>query len=272
MVNEHISFTKYTYLMNRIAYWLVNNNKKFNTRQVYSYMNRVADYGTIIKAIKKRGTNYQQDSLIAEFVECAIYDNKDLSFLPNYVSDTDGTKYYKNCYVSMANRVSAYEVLNGVSPAIVYLEDPHGNGTTSDTTDITLKRFTDKFGGVTDIDSCLNKIRGRGYGYYYNSKYNTQETINKIYNKQGVNCTDSSQLFYRLGLALGYNVQFIHVRCRTGTGHVRLRLKHSKHTGGSWIYRDPAAVLNGNSVSSNWCMNGTILAYDPAWIFSDLYQ
>lgn len=172
----------------------------------------------------------------------------------------------------MANRVSAYEVLNGVSPAIVYLEDPHGNGTTSDTTDITLKRFTDKFGGVTDIDSCLNKIRGRGYGYYYNSKYNTQETINKIYNKQGVNCTDSSQLFYRLGLALGYNVQFIHVRCRSGTGHVRLRLKHSKHTGGSWIYRDPAAVLNGNSVSSNWCMNGTILAYDPAWIFSDLYQ
>lgn len=98
MVNEHISFTKYTYLMNRIAYWLVNNNKKFNTRQVYSYMNRVADYGTIIKAIKERGTNYQQDSLIAEFVECAIFDNKDLSFLPNYVSDTDGTKYYKNCY------------------------------------------------------------------------------------------------------------------------------------------------------------------------------
>lgn len=54
MVNEHISFTKYTYLMNRIAYWLVNNNKKFNTRHVYSYMNRVADYGTIIKAIKER--------------------------------------------------------------------------------------------------------------------------------------------------------------------------------------------------------------------------
>lgn len=46
----------------------------------------------------------------------------------------------------------------------------------------------------------------------------------------------------------------------------------TKHTGGSWIYRDPAAVLDGNSVSSNWCMNGTILAYDPAWIFSDLYQ
>lgn len=43
-------------------------------------MNRSADYGTIIRVIKERGTNYQPDSLIAEFVECAIYDNTDLSF------------------------------------------------------------------------------------------------------------------------------------------------------------------------------------------------
>lgn len=122
MTREYTNYTNYSNICNRIAYWLVNNNKKFNVRQVYGYMNRTADYGTIIRVIKERGTNYQSDSLITEFVECAIHDNKDLSFLPNYVSDTDGTKYYKNCYVSMANRVSAYEVLNGVSPAIVYLE------------------------------------------------------------------------------------------------------------------------------------------------------
>lgn len=272
MVNEHISFTKYTYLMNRIAYWLVNNNKKFNTRQMYSYMNRVADYGTIIKAIKERGTNYQQDSLIAEFVECAIYDNTDLSFLPNYVSDTDGTRYYKNCYVSMANRVSAYEVLHGRSPAIVYINDSHGNGTTSNTTDVTLQKCYNAFGKFNTIDEFLSKIQGKGYAYYYNSIYNTDTTINRIKNRQGANCTDSSQLAYRVGKGLGYDVQFIHVKCKSGTGHVRIRLKHPKHTGGNWIYRDPASVLKGNGVTSNWCMNGTILAYDPAWIFSDLYQ
>ena len=34
MDRDHISFTEYTYLMCRIAYWLINNNKKFNTRNV----------------------------------------------------------------------------------------------------------------------------------------------------------------------------------------------------------------------------------------------
>lgn len=271
-MNKSISFSEYTYLMNRIGYWLVKNGKKFNKRNVYGYFNRSADRGTIERKLLENGTNYKEDSLLAEYVECAVHDNQDLSFLPTYVSGADDTKYFKNCYVSMAQRVSAYEVVNGRSPAVVYVEDPKGNGTTSNTTDSTLKRFTDAFGSVTDIDSCLRKIQGRGYGYYYNSQYNTQNTINRIVKKQGVNCTDSSQLFYRLALALGYSAQFIHVKCRGGDGHVRLRLKHNKNTGGSWIYRDPAAVLKGNAVSSNWCMNGAVIAYDPKWVFTDLYQ
>lgn len=273
MVNEHISFTKYTYLMNRIAYWLVRNNKKFNTRNVYGYMNRSADYGTIIRVIKERGTNYQQDSLIAEFVECAIYDNKDLSFLPNYVSDTDGTKYYKNCYVSMANRVSAYEVLNGVSPAIVYINDPHGNGTTSSSVDGTLQKTRNVLGDFSTIDEFLARIQGRGYGYYYNSRYNTDETIKRLKNKQPLNCTDITQLMYRLGIAMGYECQIIHIKCSGGDGHVRMRLKHPVNTEGTWILRDGASVLAGNGIRSNWCTsNYTLLAYDPSWIFNDLYQ
>jgi len=40
-------------------------------------------------------------------------------------------------------------------------------------------------------------------------------------------------------------VQFVHVKCRvSGTGHIRLRLRHKKHTGGNWINRDPAAVAD----------------------------
>ena len=46
---------QYWLLMNNIAYWLVRNNKKFNTRQVYGYQGREADYGTIIRVIKERG-------------------------------------------------------------------------------------------------------------------------------------------------------------------------------------------------------------------------
>ena len=91
-------------------------------------------------------------------------------------------------------------------------------------------------------------------------------------NKQPINCTDSSQVGYVIALALGYEVQFVHVKCSSGTGHVRLRLKHPVNTEGTWIYRDPASVLNGNSIRSNWCTsNYTLLAYDPAWVMTDIY-
>lgn len=37
---------------------------------------------------------------------------------------------------------------------------------------------------------------------------------------------------------------YVHVRCRvSGTGHIRLRLRHKKHTGGKWINRDPQRLL-----------------------------
>ena len=121
MTQEYISHTEYCYLMNRIAYWLIKNGKKFNTRTIYGYFGREADYGTIIKVVKERGTDYQSDALIAEFIECAIADNDDKSFLPATVTGSDGTKYDKDTYVSMANRVSAYEVNNGKSPLVVYV-------------------------------------------------------------------------------------------------------------------------------------------------------
>ena len=263
---DHINLGEYWYCMNRIALWLVRNKKQFKTRSIYGFDGRTADYATIVQAVKDRGDDVGLDGLIAEFVECAIFDNSDLSFLPAYVTCSDKkTKLYLNTYVSMANRVSAYEVLNGRSPNIVYIKDENS----SSNVDGVLSSFISKFGNVSCIDDCLEKIKGRRYAYYYNSAYNTQTTINRIYNRLGVNCTDSAQLFYRLAIALGYEVQFVHVRCSSGTGHVRLRLRKN---GGSWFYRDPAAVLDGNSISYNWCSNGSVIAYNPSWIFSDLYQ
>ena len=77
------------------------------------------------------------------------------------------------------------------------------------------------------------------------------------------------------GKSLGYDVQFVHVKCRvSGTGHIRLRLRHKKHTEGNWINRDPAAVADTTSgnVRSLWCEDGYLIAYDPSWIFTDLYS
>jgi hypothetical protein len=274
MTEEYITFKEYTYLMNRIAYWILTHNdlNQIKFRNIYGYFRQVVDQQTLIDYIRKKGnTLYMEDHLVAEFVECLIVDNKNLSILPAYVTGSDGTKYYTNTFVSFANRVSAYEVLKGKSPAIVYIKDENKTSTSTPTLDY----FESKFGKCEYIDDAMAKIQGRGYAYYYNSAYNTNTTINRIANRQGVNCTDSAQLFYRLAYDMNnkygrkYEVQFVHVFCQSGTGHIRLRLRSN---GGNWFYRDPSACLDGNGVTYNWCSNGSVNAYNPSWIFSDLYQ
>ena len=268
---ESVSYKEYATCINRIGQWTVGNGKKFKKRDLYGYFGRAADLKTVEHALRTRFQDnvFTDDSLTAEYIECAVVDNLDLSFLPAYVTGTDGTRYYKDTYVDMANRVSAYEVLNGVSPKIVYLKKENTASASSGIVTNAFKNALGTFDGT--IDGALKLIQGRGYSYYYDSKYNTQNTINRVKNRLGANCTDITQVLYRIGIENGYTVQFIHVQCSTG-GHIRMRLKHPKHTGGNWIYRDGASVLKGNAINSNWCMNGRIIAYDPSWIFNDLYQ
>lgn len=266
---EYINLGEYVYCMNRIAWWLIKNNKKFNVRQLYAYGGRVADYGTVIQAIKNRGDNVELDFIISEFVEAAIYDNKDLSFLPAYVTCSDGkTKLYLNTYVDMANRVSAYEVLNGESPNIVYIKD--SNTTSSDT--LVLDKFESNLGHVEYIDDALELVQGYGYAFYFSDGYTVPETIERIVNGYGANCYDSAELFYRLALEMNtkygrhYEVQYLHVWCPvSGYDHIRLRLRSN---GGNWFYRDPACVLDGGSVESNWCgTSNNILEINPSFMF-----
>ena len=269
--DDAISYNEYLYLMNRVAWWLINNNKSFKKRDVYNHFTSVAKQADLIATIKSRKGEKNDDPLVAEFVECAIVDNSSsLTFLPTTVTGPDGKQYAKSCYVDMANRVSAYEITNNVSPRYVTVREsaPVSNKNTE-----ILKYFQNKFGvKITDFDSFLRTIQGRGYSGYFNSKYSTKKSIDRMKNKQPINCTDSSQVGYVIALARGYEVQFVHVKCSSGTGHVRLRLKHPVYTEGEWIYRDPAAVLKGNGIRSNWCTsNYTLLAYDPAWVMTDIY-
>lgn len=269
-MTESIGYKEYEYLCAKIAYWLLNNNKSFKKRDYYNNGVKRADLEKSI--LDKKGG--LQNNNINEYVECAIEDNKnDLTFLPNYVVNPVGKKYYKDCYVDMAQRVSAYEVLNGKSPAIVYVQNPNNNTVSATTTTVneTYNYFVKKFGSITDFDSALRKVQSRGYAHYYDSKYSNIVCIDRMYNKYGINCTDSAQVLYKVALALGYTVQFVHVKCKGGDGHIRLRLKHSKNTGGEWIYRDPASVLSGNAITKNWCLPPAYtIAYDPSWIFTDL--
>jgi len=140
----------------------------------------------------------------------------------------------------------------------------------SENTDTVYDYFVKTFGKVTCIDDALEKIAGRGYGYYYDDVYSNRQSIDRIKNRQGVNCTDSTAVFYHIGKALGYEVRAVHVKCRGGDGHIRLQLKHPTRTGGSWINRDPAAVLDSGVITKVWCLDGTILAYQPQWFLQNL--
>ena len=133
--------------------------------------------------------------------------------------------------------------------------------------------FVSVFGNFNNtIDGALGKVAGKGYGYYYDDTYTNKESINRMRKGQGVNCTDSCQVFYNIMLQLielGHykKVECLHVKCSGGDGHVRLRITLND---GTKIYRDPAAVLDNGNITSNWCLNGTLLAVDPNWFMANL--
>ena len=132
--------------------------------------------------------------------------------------------------------------------------------------------FVKIFGNVKTIDDAFNKIKERGYSYYYDDIYNNKNSIDRIKANRGVNCTDSCQVFWHIGKALGYEVRCVHVKCQGGDGHVRLQFKHKTNTNNKWINRDPAAILskNGQPLTYIWCANGTQLAINPNWFLENV--
>lgn len=127
--------------------------------------------------------------------------------------------------------------------------------------------FSSKFGKPTSIDNALAKIKSKGYGYYYDDRYTNKQSIDRIKNGQGVNCTDACHLFWHIGKALGYDVKAIHVKCRGGDGHIRLQFYKKQY---GWFNRDPASVLDGECVECIWCGNGTYLATNPQWFMQNV--
>lgn len=129
--------------------------------------------------------------------------------------------------------------------------------------------FVRTFGKVTCIDDALEKIAGRGYGYYYDDVYSNKQSIDRIKNRLGVNCTDATQMMKHVADGTGKykKVEGYHVKCRGGDGHIFLKITAKD---GTVFYRDPAAVLDNGNIESVWCMNGTHLATNPSWWIANL--
>lgn len=134
-----------------------------------------------------------------------------------------------------------------------------------------LDEFEKYFGKCEYIDDALAKIQGNGYAFYFSDGYNMYDTIIRIAKGQGANCYDSAELFYHLMLGMNtkygrnYEPQYLHVWCPVSNyDHIRLRFKSN---GTGWYYRDPASVLSGNDVESNWCgTSNNIMEVNPSFI------
>ena len=190
MTENYINWTSFCQAMNSIAFWLIENKKKYRKRDYYQILTLKGNCSDIEKKAKKLGT----DKLVAMYTMAVIKDNSSLDFLPNYVMLKNSTKIDKAEYVDMAIRTDAYIKANRRLPAIVYrMSKLH------DYNDSTLKLFAKTFNykGNT-IDEALAIItKKKLYSQYFDSQKTDKKTINDAKSGKSSNCVDWGQVYYR---------------------------------------------------------------------------
>ena len=280
--------TEYTYKEIVDAANIIKNNveKKYvlgaNTRWSYFFAKQIIKPKTNVtrfsftEAPSSTGDNISRQIMKKDYTDMAnrlvkyVDNNKKL---PNYIT-VNGLRMKVNDYCYMFARILAYYDKNKAWPNYANVNSKAFVKPTETTNDV-YDYFVKVFGNFGDtIDGALQKISGRGYGYYYDDRYNNRQSIDRMKNKQGINCTDSCHVFYNIMLALikkgkYRKVECLHVKCRGGDGHVRLRITMND---GTKIYRDPACTLSSGG-TCNWCTSGyTLLAVDPSWFKANLYR
>ena len=191
--------------------------------------------------------------------------------LPNYVTYKD-YKLSPRLVAEILSRILIYYQNNKKLPAYANANSKVFTKPVETNNEV-YNYFVKVFGAFDNtIDGALAKIAGKGYGYYYDDVYSNKQSIDRMKKGQGVNCTDSCQVFYNIMLQLielgkYRKVECLHIKCRGGDGHVRLRITMND---GNYIYRDPAAVLDSGSVTKNWCSDGTLLSVNPSWFMQNL--
>jgi hypothetical protein len=192
---------------------------------------------------------------------------KEKGRFPNYV-DFNGVRFTESQYGDAFKRVSIFRDENGRYPNYVTLEG----------TPIIIKsalhlQIESAVGGAYNTATGLyNLIKANeDYAYYYNDVYPQGAAIQRLKDGQGLNCSDFSQIGFAALVDLeGYEVRYKHVKCLTsGLGHVFLQAR-GKELGDSWVNYDLAAAAKSSySLGNAWCSNGTLVAYNPAWLMSD---
>lgn len=187
--------------------------------------------------------------------------------IPSVVFIEPGKENYitfKTCS-DMFDRWTTYKTKNGILPSIVYFKKQvpvrkvgpiQGK----------LEVFLGEFNSFTEY---YNKIKGRGYGYYYNDVKTRDQAIEALWQKTGLNCTDITQISVDLAKEMGYQTRYVKVQCTSG-GHIRMQIFGKEFT--SWTRVDPAAALSVGSqfdIGTVWCDNTTAKVVNEKWLEID---
>lgn len=170
MSRDSITWTNFCQGMNSIAFWLLQNKKKYKKRDYYQIFKLKGSCEDVEKRAKKLGN----DKLVCMYTMAVIKDNTSLDFLPNYVTLKNGLQIDKAEYVDMAIRTEAFIKANGRYPAIVYRKS-----TLPDYNDTTMNFFIKTFNykGNT-IDEALAIIAKKElYSKYFDSQKTDKQTL-----------------------------------------------------------------------------------------------
>lgn len=155
----------------------------------------------------------------------------------------------------------------GKEPNYCYVNIPsergESTGSKSDADSEYIKAFEDAVGRkISNFKDGYNAIKYRKYIGYNNDVYSRSVALQRLKQKRGLNCSDISQLLYRLAQAYGHNVHYVHIMCRSGIGHIILSVD------GTWV--DGASALSsGKAYGTGWCFNGRVINRDDGWLMTD---
>lgn len=228
---------------------------------------------TIKSANKSSGDNFGRQITKSQYVDMAkrlIKYVESHNQLPNFIT-VGNLKMRVSDYTYMFIRILVYYDNHKALPNYANVNSK-SFVKPSETGDDVYNQFVKTFGKVTCIDDAMEKIAGRGYGYYYDDQKSNIQTINAIASSNhsdDPNCTDATQMMKHVADGTGKykKVDCVHVKCQGGDGHVYLKITSKD---GSVFYRDPAACLDSGSVTKIWCSNGTVLAINPQWWLNNL--
>lgn len=233
---------------------------------------------TLQEAPKPTGNYISRQIPKAKYLEMAkylIWFAEKKGRLPNYIEYKTNKRLSQKVYTLMFADIINYYNKKGKLPTEINVNSKRFIKPTEPENEV-YTYFVKRFGEFGDtIDGALSKIDGNGYAGYYDDQYSNNTSIDRMHDGEGINCTDSCHVFYNIMLELikkgrYKKVECLHVRCSSGTGHVRLRITLND---GDTILRDPASVLNGNGVTSNWCTsNYELWAIDPDWFMENLHR